>query len=209
MWSRRASSYRTLASLSRITLLYQLQQHGAMTVVELAAAAGLHHNTAREHLHRLINDGFITCEPEQRETKGRPRMLYLAAAGADHQDGSIRAAKVDEALLRGERVRRMLPVTPATGDQSPLEQQLDALDDHLDQVGFEAHLAADGLHVHLHECPFAELVKAHPEVCTVHFGLLRGLLEQVGGPLEAAELHPLVEPDTCTLDLRRAEPEPD
>src|SRR5665811_549832 len=207
MWSRRPPKYRTLASLSRINLLYQLQQRGTMTVVDLAEAAGLHHNTAREHLHRLIADGFVTCEPEKRDTKGRPRMMYSAATGADHRDGSIRAAKVDAAQRRAERVRRMLAIVPVTWVPSPMMRQLDALDDHLDETGFDSRIAADGLHVQLHDCPFSELVEEHPEVCSVHFGLMQGVLDQAGGPLEAQELHPLAEPNSCTLDLHCAEPE--
>lgn len=205
MWSRRAPFYRTLASLSRITLLYQMQQRGAMTIAELAEAAGLHHNTAREHLHRLINDGFVTFEAEHRDIKGRPRLLYSAAIAADWREGSIRAAKIGEALLRAELVRRMLPAGSPPSVPSPLRRQLDALDDHLDQTGFDAQFAADGRHVHLHACPFADLVRDHPEVCRVHFGLLRGVLDQAGGPLVAEELHPLAEPDTCTLDLSGTE----
>ena len=198
---RRPSGYRTLASLSRINLLYQLQQRGTMTVGDLAEAAGLHHNTTREHLQRLIDDGFVSCEPERRETKGRPRMLYSAATGADHRDGSIRSKKVDVALRRAEQLRRMIPLEPVTRATSPIRRQLDVLDDHLDQTGFNAHIDADGLHIRLHDCPYYELVKEHPEVCSVHFGLLRSVLDQADGPLEAHQLHPLAESGTCTLDL--------
>ncbi|TFC08966.1 winged helix-turn-helix transcriptional regulator [Cryobacterium algoritolerans] len=206
MTSRPPSSYRTLASFSRIQLLHFLQQRGTMTVGDLAEATGLHHNTTREHLQRLISDGFVTCEPEITETKGRPRMLYSAAGGADHQAGCIREAKAAAAERRGDLVRRMLPLQAIL--HSPLQRQLDALDDHLDQTGFDATLDPDGDHVHLHDCPYSEMVKAHPEVCRVHFGLIKGLLEQAEGPLAAEALHPLVEANLCTLDLHRAEPGP-
>ncbi|MEC5152490.1 ArsR family transcriptional regulator [Cryobacterium sp. GrIS_2_6] len=199
MSSRPPSSYRTLASFSRIKLLYFLQQRGTMTVSDLSEATGLHHNTTREHLQRLISDGFVTCEPEERDVKGRPRILYSAAAGVDHYAGSIRVAKVEAAERRGDQVRRMLPLTAAI--DSPLQRQLDALDDHLDQTGFEARIDADGRHLTLHECPYSEMVKDHPEVCRVHLGLVQGILQQAGGPLTADALHPLTEPDTCTLDL--------
>jgi predicted ArsR family transcriptional regulator len=212
MASHPPSSYRTLASFSRIKLLYCLQQRGTMTVGDLAVATGLHHNTTREHLQRLIRDGFVTSEPEPTETKGRPRMLYSAAAGADHRDGCVRAAKVAEAEKRGDQVRRMLPLAPTaphpSAPHSPEQRQLDALDDHLDQTGFDARIDADGEHVHFHECPYSAMVTEHPEVCRVHFGLLKGLLEQAEGPLAAEALHPLVEPHTCTLDLHRSDAVP-
>lgn len=206
---RPASSYRTLACFSRIQLLYILQQRGTMTVGDLAEATGLHHNTAREHLQRLVGDGFVTCQPEIKDSKGRPRILYSASSGPDHTDGSIRATKAEAAERHGDQVRRMLRIEAVV--HSPLQRQLDALDDHLDECGFDARLeigGADGDHVHLHECPYSEMVKEHPEVCRVHFGLLKGLLEATGGPLSADALHPLVEPNTCILDLHRSDAEP-
>jgi len=195
---RAATSYRTLASISRITLLWHLQRRGTMTVTDLAEAAGLHPNTAREHLQRLVDDGFITCQPENRDTKGRPRMLYSAAARAI-EPGSVRAAKAEAAHRRGELVRKLLPLEAVTS--TPRQNQIDALDDHLDQSGFDSDHDPDGTHVHLHDCPYSEMVKLHPEVCAVHYGLIQTLLEQTDGPLEAERMHPLVGPDTCTLDL--------
>ena len=198
MVPRSAPSYRTLASISRITLLLHLQRRGTMTVGDLAEAAGLHPNTAREHLQRLVDDGFITCQPETRETKGRPRMLYSAAAGTA-EPGSVRAAKAEAAQRRGDLVRKLLPLEAV--DTSPRQCQMDALDDHLDASGFDSDHDPDGTHVHLHDCPYSEMVKLHPEVCTVHFGLIKALLEQTDGPLRADRMHPLVGPDICTLDL--------
>ena len=209
MCPARAPSYRTLASLRRITLLDLLQRQGAMTVEQLAEATGLHPNTAREHLHRLIDAGFVTSETEPRDGKGRPRIVYAAPRGADHRAGSIREAKIAAALRHGEQVRRMLSAEPAPCRPSPsLSRQLDALDDHLDDVGFDGSVSEDGLHVHLHGCPFADLVTEHPEVCRVHFGLLRSILELADGPLSAQELHPFSSPNTCTLDLHCSDTRP-
>jgi predicted ArsR family transcriptional regulator len=198
MAPRSAPSYRTLASISRITLLLHLQRRGTMTVGDLAEAAGLHTNTAREHLQRLVDDGFVTCQPETRATKGRPRMLYSAAAGIV-EPGSVRAVKAAAAELRAAQVRRLLPLEVV--EATPRQRQLDALDDHLDASGFDSDHDPDGIHVHLHDCPYSEMVKQHPEVCTVHYGLIKSLLEQTDGPIRADRMHPLAGPDTCTLDL--------
>lgn len=217
-------SYKTLASLSRINLLHQLQQRGTMSVGDLAEAAGLHHNTAREHLDRLISEGFVTCEPEPRQTKGRPRMLYSAARGVDSDASSVRVKKVEAALIRAQQLRRMLPVTPAdqlTAGGAPVgaagaeaevpaaavQRQFDALDDHLDQSGFDAHVTDDQQHVTLHDCPYSEMVKDHPEVCGVHFRLIQGVLEQAEGPLRAHQLHLIEAPRLCTIDLHHASAE--
>jgi predicted ArsR family transcriptional regulator len=79
MVSRRVSAYRALASDKRVSMLHALQRSDVpLGVYELAAAVGLHVNTAREHLERLIESGFVESEPELRTTRGRPRILYRA-----------------------------------------------------------------------------------------------------------------------------------
>ncbi|HEY3437774.1 MAG TPA: helix-turn-helix domain-containing protein [Actinotalea sp.] len=89
MADRRVSAYRTLASESRVEILHVLQQHeGPLTVDEVGVAVGLHVNTAREHLDRLVESGFVAREAEVRKTRGRPRILYrsvdrMAAATMD------------------------------------------------------------------------------------------------------------------------------
>jgi predicted ArsR family transcriptional regulator len=79
MASRRVSAYRALASDKRVLMLHEMQRRGEpLGIDELAAAVGLHVNTAREHLERLIDSGFVESRPEQRTTRGRPRILYSA-----------------------------------------------------------------------------------------------------------------------------------
>lgn len=197
------TGYRTLASFSRITLLFHLQQRGAMTVLDLTEAAGLGGSAIREHLQRLIGDGFVTWQAENKDAKGRPRILYSAAAGADTREGCVREVKALAAERRGDQLRRMLPLEAILNPA--LQRQLDTLDDHLDQTGFDAKLDADARHVQLHECPYSEMARAHPEVCRVHFGLIKGILEQTDGPLRAEALHAFVEPNTCTLDIGRTD----
>lgn len=79
MESQRVAMYRALASASRISLLETLRSGERMTIAELSEAVDLHPNTTREHLARLVDAGFVICEPEQRRTRGRPRILYRLA----------------------------------------------------------------------------------------------------------------------------------
>lgn len=199
-------SYKTLASLSRMNLLYQLQSRGTMTVNDLAEAAGLHHNTAREHLDRLINEGFVTCAPEPRDSKGRPKMLYSAADGVSTELGSIRSRKIAAAQERADQLRRILPLLPAGQgfagcSGAAAQRQLDALDDHLDQAGFDASIAANRAQLNLRDCPYSEMVKDHPEVCGVHYRLIQGVLEQADGPLRAVGLNLIDAPHLCVIDV--------
>lgn len=198
MASRHPRNYKTLASLSRINLLHELQQHGSLTVTELAAATGLHHNTAREHLHRLIDAGFVRSESIPRTSKGRPKILYRTATG---RDDPTHRARLLEAEARTERFRKLLPTRKIGIDRSPIDRQLDMLDDHMDQCGFDAAIEIDSKQMTMHDCPFSELARAHPQVCEVHFALVKDALQLADGPLEARELHPFSGPHDCTVDL--------
>jgi len=199
MAARRPRSYlKTLSSLSRINLLHELQVHGSMTVAQLAEATGLHHNTAREHLHRLIDAGFVHSEPIPRATKGRPKVLYRAAT---HPDDSIRVQRRHAAGVRSEQFHRMMPPRVVDAESTPVDRQFDMLDDHMNQCGFDAQVDLKASQMTMHSCPFAHLARDNPQVCEVHFALIRDALELIDGPLTAQAQHPFSGPDTCTVDL--------
>ena len=204
MATRHLPDYRTLASLSRINLLHELQQHGSKTITELANATGLHHNTAREHLHRLIDAGFVDSEPVPSVTKGRPKLRYRAARGSDNP---AKRARQESAARRTELLRRMLPMADVTQVQTPKSRQLDSLDDHLDQCGFDGESHEDNTRVTMHDCPFSDLARNNPQVCQVHFALVQDALNVEDGPLHATKLHPFSSPMKCIVDLDESAPD--
>ncbi|HST91379.1 MAG TPA: hypothetical protein VLJ13_04195, partial [Brevundimonas sp.] len=57
----------------------------------------------------------------------------------------------------------------------------------------------------LRHCPFREIAVEHPElVCSLHLGLIRGVLSEVRAPLTAERLEPFVEPSLCLAHLAPA-----
>lgn len=94
--------------------------------------------------------------------------------------------------------------TPASSATLPARalHQIDALDDHLDQSGFNACIDERSLQVDITDCPYQEMVaESHGMVCVVHLGLVRTVLSQAGGPVTARELLPFAAPGSCTLSL--------
>ena len=90
--------HQALASRSRAALLEVLRADGgALGVEELADAVGLHVNTTREHLDRLVGAGLVARAPEHRTTRGRPRILYRRREPV----GARVRAVMDEVLLAG------------------------------------------------------------------------------------------------------------
>ncbi len=193
---------RTLASARRLAILRFLREVGeAALVTEVATATGLHHNTAREHLDRLVAAGFVERTAEHRGTQGRPRLRYAlvrrrAAATADE--------RFREAYLTSAREALDLPGEAACDDAvtPDVAAQLAALDLHLDDLGFAPEVAAPERTVHLRRCPYATLAHERTELlCEVHLDLARDVLAAEGGPVTAASLEPFVGPRHCLLHL--------
>ncbi len=76
-----ASEDASLLGRSRAEMLDMLRAaDGPLGVREVAQRMGLHPNTARFHLEALVEAGLAARETEDRETPGRPRIGYRAAA---------------------------------------------------------------------------------------------------------------------------------
>ena len=194
-----------ISSYSRVRILHLLQTRPERTIDELCEATGLHANTVREHVQRLIEGGYVIAETEYRTTRGRPRTLYSAATGMPDASSPVARDKVIAAARRGDLMRSVLPQAPSVLGQHAV-YQLDALIEHLEESGFEPIVDEDHLTVDLTPCPHAA---AHPEdrpmLCRVHLGLMQGVLVEAGGPLAADCVHEPQRPQECTVQLRLGE----
>ena len=201
MVRRSVDAYRVLSSESRVAILRLLEERGtALPVETVAEEVGLHVNTVREHLDRLVVAGFAARAPEIRRTRGRPRVLYrsTAAEATTELDQRVRDQLMgvllagypgpDEARARAEQAGETwaahYPCETAGRDQGTRESQLAALHDHFRTLGFEPVPGDDGLTLRLQHCPFADLRDGSGDaVCRVHLGLTRGMLARHDGPL--------------------------
>lgn len=204
-----------LADPSRRALLAALREAGEPQDVQaLAAAIGLHPNSAREQLARLADAGLVRVATAAPSGRGRPRLRYqavpdstgepfrvLASALADGLAGVPDAVALSSAA--GERWGRaaaatLPPTTPCNA--------VDGVVGLMREAGFEPEVVAgtpdDAPTLRLHACPFLPIEARHLDVvCSVHLGFLRGALDALGSPLEATTIHPLDTPDTCTAHL--------
>lgn len=231
MATSRTSTYHALASESRVEILHLLQSEGELPVRAIADAVRLHTNTVREHLDRLVAAGFVESRADHRGTRGRPRLLYRAAAapGRDSLDENFRehlmkilvagygTAMESPALAALEEGSRWAAAALEERDRADGEpsgagegrhvaddalRQISALEVHLDELGVAPEVDVRELKVHLRRCPFLGLARERTEVvCSVHLGVARGILEHEGGPVVAERLEPLVAPHHCVLHL--------
>lgn len=178
-------AYSAISSSSRVHILHLLQRRSARTVDELRAATGLHPNTIREHLQRLVDGGYVVTEREQRTVRGRPRVFYAAATGADGRTSPVARHKAKQAAYRGDLLRRVMPELGTTLDDRTIHQ-VDALVEDLESAGFTPFLDEESLTVELSACPHSGASTADRNVaCAVHRALMDGVLAAAGGPLRA------------------------
>ncbi|WAA65661.1 helix-turn-helix transcriptional regulator [Microbacterium oxydans] len=197
-----------ISSYSRVRILHLLFEAGSsrtraeLTIAELCDATGLHPNTVREHLQRLIEGGYVIPTVEHRTTRGRPRTMYSAATGAPGASSPVARDKAKAAARRGDLMRSMLP-DAASDLGREATYQLDALVEHLEESGFEPVVDDRGLTIDLSPCPHAAgRPEDRPTLCQVHLDLMQSVLNEAGGPLEAERVHDAVLPSDCTVQLR-------
>jgi predicted ArsR family transcriptional regulator len=203
-------------------VLDRLQRAGRpVSAAEMAGQAGLHLNTARFHLDKLVEQGHADRHAEERATSGRPHILYVARAARAESPRSYRllsrmlaglAATLDRDGSATAEVGRAWgrhlvdPVPPMTRlDAAEAIERLDAM---MDEVGFapETSTGAEP-EVRLHHCPFLEAARAEPEVvCALHRGLIEGALDELGSSVRIRDLRPFITPRMCVARLRLTDP---
>lgn len=194
------------------------REPGGVGIRDLAEATGLHENTVRFHLDRLLEDGLIERRAGEASGPGRPPLTFVARPGQRGRDNYELIAQVLSASLRSascdpesaareagrqwgrSRARELEPPV-----DSPERTALDGLTDLLHETGFAPEVVADpaGATVRVHRCPFLSLSQADQVVpCGVHLGLMEGALEALDAPVRVAELEPFVTPSLCVARLQ-------
>ena len=205
---------------SRSRVLAMLQDTGRpLGVTEVARQLKLHPNTARFHLDGLVEAGLVDRGTEERDQPGRPRTLYTARpegarAGqrsyrllaeilttfiASQTDRPTKAAR--DAGFTWGRYLAERPLPYQRVDANAATKQLVTM---LDDIGFapEEKTSGQSRQILLHHCPFREAALEHQDiVCSVHLGLMQGLLSELDTPLTADSLEPFVEPSLCVTKL--------
>lgn len=215
--------YKALADPTRRHLLRVLDDvDEPMAIDQLAEHLGLHVNTIRGHLDLLEQARLVERHPERRATPGRPRILFTAAprdARSPTGEGYRFLAEIlstwiaessnvpaVDAERAGERWGRHL----ARDTKGPVsvERAIEQMMTTFAELGFQPERAdtgdAEGSRtvLLLHDCPFRDLAREQSNiVCSVHAGLLRGMLSELGGGVTLDELRPFVEPSLCIASL--------
>lgn len=210
--------HKALADDTRFRLYRYVKLAGRpVSVTEMSARLSLHANTIRPHLRRLEEAGLVTHEIRKGGSAGRPRTLYLVSEPADEESRDYRLlAEMLCGLVTGKRaMQRALEMSrdwgsylvaqgkPKPGARPPAGINLALLQDAMARAGFDPRFRRTGgkaVEITLRACPFRDLADEHRElVCTLHRGLLEGIVSGVSPPLALRSFRPFVERNRCLV----------
>lgn len=204
--------HKALADDTRYRLYRYLRLSGRPVAVrELATRLSLHANTIRPHLRRLADAGLVASETRREPSAvGRPQTVYTAVVTGDREGRDHRLlADILATLTTGSRARAgahtlarewgdylVTQHAPPPGARRP-GLNLAGLREALAEAGFDPRFRRKGartVEIALRGCPFRDLLEEHRElVCSVHRGLLEGMLEGSRPRLHLKAFEPLAE----------------
>ncbi|HUO48713.1 MAG TPA: helix-turn-helix domain-containing protein [Acidimicrobiales bacterium] len=192
---------------TRREIYLHVRSNPGATASEVATAFSLHPNVARHHLDRLAAGGYLEVGLERSAGAGagRPSKRYRAAdgPGADptielvtHRDDLVVSLLVEALSMLGPKAAEKMAervgeeygreladrMEPGEGQRS-VRAAMHAIADALTAHGFAAHAEDRGATtaVVAEHCPFGEAATAHPVICAVDRGMVRGLLAGLCG----------------------------
>lgn len=188
-------------------------QTAPLSTAALARTSRLHENTVRGHLEALLADGYVVRNRDDASRRGRPAWLWHAAT----VDTSIPYAALATTLAATLARTSPHPVEDAResgrawgrdlaagrGEVSDPQAAERVVMEVMREQGFAPNASTDA--VVLRRCPLIEAATRHPQiVCSVHLGMIDGVLESIGHPGRGSTLVPFTAPGECTLHVRVA-----
>ncbi len=185
-----------------------------LSTAEVAEVLDLHVNTVRPHLERMRDVGLLEVASASQGEVGRPQHRYSLAPDAPSLGlEPSPLPTLAQILLSAAHAAGLTPeeLTDAGREQGqadgrqwpPATDAVDALVAEQARLGFDPaviDLEAGAVMAFAH-CPFRALAEQHPDlVCSLHRGLVEGLVGQIGG-VEVTEFHPLIDRAPCQVEL--------
>ena len=186
-------------------------------VRDLADQLRLHENTIREHFEGLVESAHAERVHIVSAGRGRPSYGYraredfvsqievgardyaalalvlarqLAAIGDDPRQISISAGE--------EWAKQFVPLAQKKSESKIGTRK--RIFDIMKSLGYSPKLNAKRNLIRLHTCPLLPAAQLEPEiVCSVHLGLVRGLVALAGDNPDGVELIQFAEPGYCRL----------
>ena len=184
------------------------------TTAEIAETLQLHPNTVRPHLERMRDVGLLQIDVETRGEVGRPQHRYSLAPdapsfGLEPPGTPLLSAMLLQLIeLAGVRGVDAVEIGRRTGGADAdrylgAPSSLEALVSQHERLGFDP-VVSDGADeetaiVAFAHCPFRSFAETNSDVvCSLHRGLVEGLLDRMGDT-KVAEFCPLAHRTPCQV----------
>jgi predicted ArsR family transcriptional regulator len=185
-----------------------------LSTADIAEVLGLHVNTVRPHLERMREVGLLEVTTTSRGDVGRPQHRYSLASDAPWLGlepsplpmlaRTVLAAAHAAGLGPDELVDAGRDQGRSDAARWPDDSDgLGVLADEQARLGFDPEVVAldEGAVMAFAHCPFRELAEKHPDlVCSLHRGLVEGLVDGIGD-VAVARFHPLLDRSPCQVEL--------
>jgi predicted ArsR family transcriptional regulator len=188
-----------------------------LSVQEVAAKVGIHVNTARFHLESLVDAGMATRQTADRDSPGRPKVVYLGTLPNQTHERAQGYRLLAEILTTaiaqsdahsgewlytvGQEWGRFLTTRLAPFETLEEHEIAGRLVDKLDALWFAPELAApsgQAPRLLLHNCPFIAPARQYPDVvCQLHAGMIDASLEEMRSTYRLERLRPQVTRHLC------------
>jgi predicted ArsR family transcriptional regulator len=189
-----------------------------VSVREMSRRLSLHPNTLRPHLRRLEEAGLISREIRKTASVGRPQTMYSIRETEGHEGRDYHLlAEMLCSIVRGQRALQQARELarqwgaylvaqggPKPGVKLPARRNLAVLQEAMAKAGFQPRFRREGqaaIEITLRDCPFRELADDYRElVCTLHRGLLEGMVAGLNPVLSIKEFRPFAERGICRVN---------
>src|SRR3990172_7740073 len=172
---------------TRSQILATLQRYPNSTVEELSRQLQLTRADVRYHINALLKAGQVVQMqqfPKDGHTaRGRPAKSYQLSADSRPAilthltDILLDMLQSNEGTNLAELAQRLIPanslIAAETHAAERLNKAVQIINQHPYQARWEAH--ASGPQVFFHNCPYAAVIRKHPELCQVDRHILQNL----------------------------------
>ena len=174
---------------TRSQILAALQRYPNSTVEELSRLLQLTRADVRYHINALLKAGQVVqmqqFPKDGHAARGRPAKSYQLSTNSrpdilthltDILLDMVQTNTAADASL-AELAQRLIPADPLSSAETHAAQRLNKaiqiINQHPYQARWEAH--ASGPQVFFHNCPYAAVIRKHPELCQVDRQILQNL----------------------------------
>ena len=169
-----------MTTTARQKVLAYLMKTRTASAREISRALKMSAPTVRHHLRVLVSDGRLeTLSVRGREGRGRPEKVYSIPRAALGDNLSA----LSETLLTeaGSSVRVEALAKRLAGESNiksqPVAKRLNLVVEKLNQMNYHARWEAgpQGPRILFGHCPYASIIRRHPELCQMDAALLKEL----------------------------------